>query len=77
MDATIAGLAAIALPLLAGGLLFLRRHTPVFLLYLVLSAVALGYLWTTGAVDDVGATVLETIGASDPKPAAEPAGNAL
>jgi hypothetical protein len=71
MESTIAGVVAIMTPLLLGGFLFLRRHTPAFLFYLALSLVALGYLWSTGAVDDVGATVLEKIGGSaeDPAPA--------
>ena len=62
MEDTLTGLISIALPLLIVGRLFLYRYQPVFLFYLGLCIVTLGYLWSTGAMDDVGATVLDMIG---------------
>ncbi len=59
MTPTIAGVLALAVPLLLFGLLFLRRNGAVFLFYVVLCAVGIGYLVNTGAVDDVGRQALE------------------
>lgn len=73
MTPTIAGLVALAAPLLLAGLLFLRGRGAVFLFYLALSAVGLGYLTTTGAVDDIGGVVLEKAGLLAAEKAPEPA----
>jgi len=62
MTPTIAGILAFAIPLLLFGLLFLRRNGAVFLFYVVLSAVGIGYLVNTGAIDDIGRQVLDMIG---------------
>jgi len=61
MTPTIAGVLALALPLLLLGLIFLRRNRAVFLFYLVLCAVGMGYLVNTGAIDDIGTKALELI----------------
>jgi hypothetical protein len=73
MTPTIAGVLALALPLLLLGLLFLRRNGLVFLFYVALSAVGIGYLVTTGAIDDIGTQVLDLIGQATTEKAAEPA----
>ncbi len=73
MTPTIAGVLALALPLLLLGLLFLRRNGLVFLFYVALSAVGIGYLVTTGAIDDIGTQVLDLIGQATSEKAAEPA----
>jgi hypothetical protein len=72
MTPTIAGAIALALPLLLLGLLILRRNGAVFLFYVVLCAVGIGYLVTTGAADDIGAQVLDMIGQATTEKAAEP-----
>lgn len=73
MTPTIAGVLALALPLLLLGLIFLGRNRAVFLFYVVLCAVGLGYLVTTGAVDDIGTKVLEIIGQATAEKDAGPA----
>jgi hypothetical protein len=72
MTPTIAGVLALALPLLLLGLLFLRRNGVVFLFYVVLCAVGIGYLVTTGAADDIGTQVLDVINQVTTEKAAEP-----
>jgi len=72
MTPTIAGVLALALPLLLLGLLFLRRNGIVFLFYVVLCAVGIGYLFTTGAVDDIGKQVLDVVNQATTEKAAEP-----
>jgi hypothetical protein len=72
MTPTIAGVLALALPLLLLGLLFLRRNGLVFLFYVALSAVGIGYLVMTGAIDDIGTQVLDLIGQATTEKAAEP-----
>lgn len=73
----IAGILALGLPLLLIGFALFRRHIPVLLFYVVLLAVGLGYLISTGALADVGHFVLSTFGlASDsvtPPPPPQPA----
>lgn len=69
MTPLIAGLLAIGLPLLVFGLFFLSRFRPVLLMYLGACAIGLGYLTTTGAVEDVGAKLL---GVTASKSAAPP-----
>lgn len=79
MTPTIAGVLALALGLLLIGLLFLRGNRAVFLFYVVASAVGIGYLVTTGAIDEIGTQVLDLIGQvtaekdAGPAPAAAPA----
>jgi hypothetical protein len=73
MSPFIAGLLTIGLPLVLLGLLFLRRNVPVLVFYIVALAVGLGYLTTTGAVDDVGKTALTTLEGATAEKAAEPA----
>lgn len=73
MTPTIAGILALAVPLLLLGLLFLRRNGLVFLFYVVLCAVGIGYLVTTGAADDIGTKVLDFVGQMTAEKAAEPA----
>ncbi len=62
MTPTIAGLLALGLTLLLIGFVFLRGRGAIFMFYLALCAVGLGYLTTTGAVDDIGAKVLDVVG---------------
>lgn len=64
---TIAGIATLGVPLLLVGLFFMRRIA-IFLFYLVLVVVGIGYLTSTGAISDIGHFTLNTIGA----PADEP-----
>jgi hypothetical protein len=73
MTPTIAGALTLALPLLLLGLLFLRRNGIVFLFYVVLCAVGIGYLFTTGALDDIGTQVLDLVNQATTEKAAEPA----
>ena len=77
MTPAIAGLLALGLPLLILGAAFLRGRGAIFAFYLVLCAVGLGYLFTTGAIDEIGTKVLELIGQATaekgPEPAAAPA----
>ncbi len=73
MTPTIAGALALALPLLLLGLLFLRRNGLVFLFYVALCAVGIGYLFTTGAVDNIGTQALNLINQATTEKAAEPA----
>lgn len=73
MTPTIAGVLALALPLLLLGLLILRRNGSVFLFYVALCAVGIGYLVTTGAADDIGTQALNLIGEATSEKAAEPA----
>ncbi len=62
MSPFVAGLLALGVPLMLLGLVFLRRNVPVFVFYLVALAVGLGYLTTTGAVEDIGDMALEKAG---------------
>jgi hypothetical protein len=73
MTPTIAGIIALALPLFLLGLLFLRRHGAVFLFYIVLCAVGIGYLVTTGAIDEIGTEALDQVGRLTAEKPAEPA----
>jgi hypothetical protein len=79
MTPTIAGALALVLPLLLIALLFLRRNIFVLLFFVALSAVGIGYLSTTGALDDIGSQVLTQVEhytadkAAEPVPAAAPA----
>lgn len=78
MTPEIAGIVALAVPLLLIGLLFLRKNMVVFLFYIALCAVGLGYLYNTGSAANIGTQVLEIAGQvtaekdAGPAPAAEP-----
>lgn len=74
MNETVVGIIAIAAPaLLIGGILF-GRHRPVFWMFVAALFVGIGYLTTTGAVDDVGDEVIGYIGSPPPPvPAPQPA----
>jgi len=81
---TLVGFGASAILLIALGFLLLRRQHAVRRMYMVMVLIGLGYLTATGAMDDVGRSILgasdlvtpaaETPApAADPAPAAEPA----
>ena len=65
------GLAVLGVPLLLIGLIFLRRYRLLALIYLLAVVIGLGYLTTTGAVEDVGKEALTYINGTEP--ASEPA----
>jgi hypothetical protein len=73
--AAIAGLLALATPLILGGLVILRGKGRPLGFYMALIAVGLGYLFATGALDDIGTKVLEMIGTAtaEKSPEAAPA----
>lgn len=73
-QATIAGIATLGVPLLIVGLLF-RKATAIFLFYLALIVVGLGYLTSTGAIADIGNFALNMIGigSADTVPMVPPA----
>lgn len=79
MTTFIAGLIALGIPLLLIGLLFLRGNKPVLGFYVVALLVGMGYLTSTGAIDEIGAMALEKFGQvtaekdPGPAPAAAPA----
>ena len=55
----IVGLVALGLPLLGGGYFALRNsNANVFRMFVAMVLVGLGYLTVTGALNDIGATVL-------------------
>jgi hypothetical protein len=73
-----AGLLTLGVPLALLGLIFLRRNIPVLAFYVVALVVGLGYLTTTGAVDDIGTMAMEKAGmvaekAAETAPAPAPA----
>jgi hypothetical protein len=79
---TILGFVALAVPAILIGGIVLGRSKPILWMYLVAIAVGLGYLYTTGTVDDVGKKAITYIGtppvpapapAAAPEPAAAPA----
>jgi hypothetical protein len=69
----ITGLLALGVPLLGGGFLALRNNTAVFRMFVAMVLIALGYLTATGAVEDIGTTVLGMVQGSAPAPAVVPA----
>jgi hypothetical protein len=73
MSPFVAGLLVLGLPLALLGLLFLRRNVPVLVFYLVALAVGMGYLTTTGAVEDIGGAALEKAGMAADTAAPAPA----
>jgi hypothetical protein len=65
MDQTlIAGIGTLGIPLLLIGLLFVRRIA-IFLFYVVLVIVGIGYLTSTGAISDIGHFTLKTVGVKE------------
>jgi hypothetical protein len=54
----IVGLLALAVPLLGGGYFALRNNTMIFRMFVAMVLVALGYLTVTGALNDIGGTIL-------------------
>lgn len=52
------GLAALGIPLLAAAYLMLRRHAAVFRMVVAMILLGLGYLTATGAISDIGATLM-------------------
>ena len=75
MTTFIAGLIALGIPLFLIGLLFLRRNKAVLGFYVVALLVGLGYLTSTGAVDEIGTMALEKFGqaTAEKDPGAAPA----
>lgn len=73
MTPTIAGLIGLGVPLLLVGAAVLRGRGAIFAFYLLLCGVGLGYLFSTGALDDIGARILELIGQATAEKGAEPA----
>jgi hypothetical protein len=70
----IAGLLVLGVPLLGGGYLALRNNTAVFRMFVAMVLIALGYLTATGAVNDIGTTVLGAVkGGAPATPAVTPA----
>lgn len=68
---TIFGLLVIGVPALLIGGILLGRYRPVFWFFFVALLVGLGYLTTTGTVDDIGKKAIDYVGT--PPPAATPA----
>jgi len=65
------GLLVIGIPALLIGGILLGRYRPVFWMFVAALAVGLGYLTTTGTVDEVGKQAIGYVGT--PPPAATPA----
>jgi hypothetical protein len=72
---TIIGLLVIGVPLLLVGGTILKRWRPVLWMYVLALIVGLGYLTTTGTVDEIGGKAQAYIPTSAPAvaPAAAPA----
>ncbi|WP_295556334.1 hypothetical protein [uncultured Hyphomicrobium sp.] len=81
MNETIIGLIVIGVPALLIGGILLGRYRPVFWMFFLALLVGLGYLTTTGTVDDIGKQAIGYVGtpppgatpAAAPEPAAAPA----
>ena len=71
MNETVIGILAIGVPALLIGGILLGRYRPVFWMFFAALVVGLGYLTTTGTVDDVGRQAIGYIGT--PPPAVTPA----
>ena len=72
----IVGLIVMFVPLFVAGYLMLRRQPGIFRMFMAMLLVGLGYLTLTGAVNDIGATILgkkERMMAPAPVPATAPA----
>lgn len=77
------GLLALGAPLFAVGYLMLRRNRGVFRMYVAMLLIGLGYLTATGALTDIGRTLMGAEGEvmpveapvpapAEPAPAAQP-----
>lgn len=81
MNETVIGILAIGVPALLIGGILLGRYRPVFWMFFAALVIGLGYLTTTGTVDDVGRQAIGYVGtpphatpavAPTPEPAAAP-----
>lgn len=67
------GVLALGVPLMALGYFMLRRNRGVFRMYLAMILIGLGYLTATGALSDIGRTLMgsegEVMPAESPAPA--------
>ena len=54
----IVGLIVMFVPLFVAGYLMLRKQPGIFRMFMAMLLVGLGYLTLTGAVNDIGATIL-------------------
>ncbi len=66
MNDTVVGILTIGVPALLIGGILLGRYRPVFWMFFAALVVGLGYLTTTGAVDDVGKQTIGYIGTPPP-----------
>ena len=76
MTDTIMGILVIGVPALLVGGILLGRYRPVFWMFFAALAVGLGYLTTTGTVDEIGKQAIGYVGkppAATPAAAPEPA----
>lgn len=80
MNETIIGILVIGVPALLIGGILLGRYRPVFWMFFAALIIGLGYLTTTGTVDDIGKQAIGYVGTPPPPavtpaaaPAAEPA----
>lgn len=74
MTETQIGLLVIGVPTLLIGAILLGRYRPVFWMFVAALIIGLGYLTTTGAVEDVGKAAVTYIGVlPEETPAAVPA----
>jgi outer membrane biosynthesis protein TonB len=71
VNETVIGILAMGVPALLVGGILLGRYRPVFWMFFAALVVGIGYLTTTGTVDDVGKEVIGYIGT--PPPAVVPA----
>ena len=71
----IVGLLATAIPLFAVGYLMLRRNAGIFRMFMAMLLIGLGYLTATGAMSDIGASVMGKVNQAIPEtaPVAAPA----
>ena len=66
MSPIVVGLLVLGVPLLILGVILFGRMRPVFLFYLALLVVGLGYLATTDTPREIGAIALEKTGLAPP-----------
>ena len=70
----IVGLLALGVPFFTVGYLMLRKQTGIFRMFMAMMLIGLGYLTATGAINDIGAKVLQHKPMQLPaEPAAAPA----
>lgn len=63
-QALFAGIGTLGIPLLLVGLLFARKIA-IFLFYVAMVIVGIGYLTSTGAIKDIGHFTLNTVGVKE------------